>query len=131
MTGNQSIPYPVGDVSYDEFTSFAARFYNDSSISNQTIGLWKDHIRTVQNRRNTVNGKLYKEDPVIMSWQLANEPQEAPGWWFEEMSNFIKEGAPNHLVATGLESKLDQFDFSRAHNHTNIDYANCHLWVEK
>nr|4LYR_A Chain A, Exo-beta-1,4-mannosidase [Rhizomucor miehei] len=130
ITGNQTIPYPVGDVTYDEFTQFAARFYNDSEIAPKANKLFKDHIYTVQNRRNTVNGKIYKEDPVIMSWQIANEPQEAPASWFEEISTFIKKGAPKHLVSAGLESKLDEYDFDRAHDHKNIDYTTCHCWVE-
>lgn len=66
ISGNQTIPYPVGDVTYDEFTQYAARFYNDSSIAPKAQEIFKNHITTVQNRVNTVNGKTYKEDPVIM-----------------------------------------------------------------
>ena len=28
--------------------------------------MWKKHIETVITRRNTINGKIYREDPVIM-----------------------------------------------------------------
>lgn len=72
MIGNQTIPYPVGDVSYDEFTTYAARFYNDTSVKDEAQEMFKSHIKTVLNRKNTVNGKLYKEDPVIMcKWPFA------------------------------------------------------------
>ncbi|CDH53051.1 glycoside hydrolase family 5 protein [Lichtheimia corymbifera JMRC:FSU:9682] len=130
VLNNQTIPYPEGDENWNEFTVYAARFYNDSSIADKAQDLFKDHIKAVQTRVNTVNGKKYNEDPVIMSWQLANEPQEAPEWWFEETSDFIKKNAPKQLVSAGLESKLDQYDFNRAHDHKNIDYTTCHLWVE-
>ncbi|KAI8141448.1 glycoside hydrolase superfamily [Fennellomyces sp. T-0311] len=130
VTGNQTIPYPVGDDFWSDFTAHSARFYNDSSVVDEAQAMWKDHIETVISRRNTVNGKLYRDDPVIMSWQLANEPQEGPDWWFEDTANFIKKRAPKHLVSAGLESKLDQFDFNRAHVHKNMDYTTCHLWVE-
>lgn len=67
VTGNQTIPYPAGDVTYDDFTQYAARFYNDSSVAPKAQEIFKNHIHTVQNRVNTVNGKTYKDDPVIMS----------------------------------------------------------------
>lgn len=72
-------------------------------------------------------GLLY----MFIAWQLANEPQQGPAWWFEEISTFMKKGAPKHLVSAGLESILDKYDFDRAHKHKNIDYTTCHLWVEK
>ncbi|KAI8069589.1 glycoside hydrolase superfamily [Gongronella butleri] len=127
---NETIPYPVGNVSYDEFTNYVAQFYNNSAIAPKASAMWKRHIRTVQGRVNTVNGKKYSDDPVIMSWEIANEPQTAPYEWFSDISSFIKRGAPKQLVTTGLESKLDEFDFNRAHDHKDIDYACCHCWVE-
>lgn len=33
----------------------------------------KDIITYVLNRRNTVNGIYYKDDPTILAWQLGNE----------------------------------------------------------
>ncbi|KAI7884440.1 glycoside hydrolase [Lichtheimia hyalospora FSU 10163] len=111
ITGNQTIPYPVGDTTYDDFTQYAARFYNDSSVAPKAQEIFKNHIKTVQNR-------------------LANEPQQGPEWWFEEISSFMKKNAPKHLVSAGLESILDKYDFDRAHKHKDIDYTTCHLWVE-
>ncbi|KAI8138476.1 glycoside hydrolase superfamily [Fennellomyces sp. T-0311] len=130
LTGNQTIPYPQGDFGWDEFTLFSARFYNDSSIVDEAQQIFKDHIKTIITRKNTVNGRIYSEDPTVMSWQLANEPQEGPAWWFEDIGSYMKELAPNHLVSAGLESKLDEFDFLRAHDNDAIDYTTCHLWVE-
>lgn len=66
VLNNETIPYPEGDKNWDEFTVYAARFYNDSSIADKAQALFKDHIKAVQTRVNTVNGKKYSEDPVIM-----------------------------------------------------------------
>lgn len=66
VLNNQTIPYPEGDKNWNEFTVYAARFYNDSSIADKAQSLFKDHIKAVQTRVNTVNGKKYNEDPVIM-----------------------------------------------------------------
>ena len=67
-------------------------------------------VRTVLMRRNTITGRLYKDDPTIMGWDLMNEPRNpggAMGWklrnWIEEMSTYIKSIAPDQLVTTGME----------------------------
>ncbi|KAI7906703.1 glycoside hydrolase superfamily [Cokeromyces recurvatus] len=126
----ETIPYPVTRDKWDTFTEFTKRFYNDPTIRQQVNQLYKNHIRVVQTRRNTINGKLYNEDPVIMSWQIANEPQLAPKDWFEEIACFIKQKSPYQLVSSGIESKVDRVDFMNAHESNYIDYCTCHCWVE-
>jgi hypothetical protein len=64
ITG-ETIPYPLTD--WDTFTTFTRRFYTDPVIRKKTNKMYKNHIRKVQNRRNTINGKRYNKDPVIMS----------------------------------------------------------------
>ena len=34
---------------------------------------FKNYITTILNRVNTLSGKLYKEDPAVFCWELANE----------------------------------------------------------
>ena len=34
---------------------------------------YKNYIETVLNRVNTYNGRVYKSDPAVFSWELANE----------------------------------------------------------
>ncbi|KAI9022131.1 glycoside hydrolase superfamily [Phycomyces nitens] len=130
VTNNETIPYPNIANDWDGFTQFAARFYNDSSVSPQVNKMYRKHIETVQSRRNTVNGKIYREDPVIMSWQIANEPQLGPAWWYKETADAIKKGSPLQLTTTGIESKVDEFDFMNAHTPDSVDYCTCHCWVE-
>ncbi len=31
-------------------------------------------MKTIVNRRNSLTGVLYRDDPTIMAWDLANEP---------------------------------------------------------
>ena len=35
---------------------------------------FKTYVKTIVNRRNTITGVLYRDDPTIMAWDLANEP---------------------------------------------------------
>ncbi|PVH99042.1 glycoside hydrolase family 5 protein [Periconia macrospinosa] len=123
-----------GAALYGEFESFANQMYTNEIAE----GFYKDHIRTVLSRRNTVNGRLYTEDPTIMTWQLANEPQSIdlisnknsfyP--WVQRISAFIRERAPKQLISVGLESKQGELVFKSVHNLSTVDYATSHLWVQ-
>ena len=66
---------------------------------------YKDWVRHVLGRTNTVNGRRYVDDPDVFAWELANEPDIHPApllrGWLEEMSGFVKELDPRHLVSTG------------------------------
>ncbi|KAF2731332.1 glycoside hydrolase [Polyplosphaeria fusca] len=131
---------------YGSFTDFANLIY-----SNKQAEQWyKDHIKTVMSRRNSVNGRLYTEDPTIMTWQLANEPQasnevghEGPYNiylqanpsdllfpWVERTSKYIRSLAPKQLISVGLESKQGEYYFKQVHNFSTVDYATTHCWVQ-
>lgn len=136
----------VDAAPYSEFTAFANRIYNES-LPEQW---YKDHIKTVMSRRNTVNGRLYTEDATIMTWQLANEPQaeEALDYegpynlyltpnpndllfpWVQRISSYIRSLAPKQLVSVGLESKQGEYYFKKVHNLSTVDYATTHCWVQ-
>lgn len=32
------------------------------------------YVKKIVNRRNSITGVLYRDDPTIMAWDLANEP---------------------------------------------------------
>lgn len=134
-----------GDPDYTDFGSFVAygnQIYNTSLAETY----FKHHISTVLNRRNTINGRLYKEDPTVLSWQLANEPQPrntsqplsayAPDpsdpllAWIGRITAYIKSLAPHHLVSVGLESKQGEWYFKAVHEVEGVDYATAHCWVQ-
>jgi mannan endo-1,4-beta-mannosidase len=83
---------------------------------------YRDWVRHVITRKNTVNGRNYRDDPSVFAWELANEPRckggnafdTSSGWdkstitgWADEMSTYIKSLDPNHLVSVGDEGFLD------------------------
>jgi mannan endo-1,4-beta-mannosidase len=69
---------------------------------------FKHLVSFMLNRRNTVNGMLYREDPTILAWQLGNEFCSYAGdrgmkyedWtdviqdWCLDLAAFIKSEAP-------------------------------------
>jgi hypothetical protein len=86
---------------------------------------FKNRIAHLVNRQNTVNGRFYREDPVILAWVLCDEPVSAPfnygpgGLpqvtldemidWFRESAIFIKSMDPNHLVTVSTQPAIQEF----------------------
>jgi mannan endo-1,4-beta-mannosidase len=79
---------------------------------------FKDWIAHVIQRKNSIDGTPYVDDPAIFGWELANEPRirnytkyDSPdGWdantithWAGEMAAYIKSLDPNHLTSVGDE----------------------------
>ena len=117
------IPYP-GD--YGTFMSYAARFY----ACEECQAWYRNHIQAVINRTNTITGQKYRDDPVIFSWELANEPRRYPIDWINDTAGFIKSLDPNHMVTTGSEGSPpgERMNFIQTHQGSGIDYATLHIW---
>ena len=125
---------------WEGFMARSASFYK----SEQAQAEYRKTISKLINRVNTINGKAYKDDPVIMSWQLANEPR--PGndkasakdkkiyvSWIKDTTDFIRSQDAEHLISTGSEglwgSVRDQQLFIDAHSLPNVDYLTYHMWI--
>ncbi|XP_042477877.1 mannan endo-1,4-beta-mannosidase 6-like [Macadamia integrifolia] len=83
----------------------------DSFFSHPTIKrYYKNYIRAILTRKNSLTGLRYSEEPAVFAWELINEPRctsssSAPflQTWITEMAAFIKSLDQNHLVTVGLE----------------------------
>ena len=130
--GDPAHPWP-------EFALFSARFYSNPAAR----ALYEDYVTTLLQRRNSVTGVPYAEDPTIMSWQLANEPRPGDGEvsrpilpdyydWIRHTAALIRSLAPNQLVSLGSEGLMGCLEieacFVDAHADTGIDYATFHMW---
>ncbi|KAJ4341246.1 hypothetical protein N0V87_001987 [Didymella glomerata] len=133
----------VDAAPYSDFTRFANLIYNNT----QAETWYRDHIKTVMTRTNSVTGRLYSSDPTIMTWQPANEPQAANelGYvgisllpnpddllfpWVDRITAYIRSLAPKQLISLGFEGKQGEFYFKYAQNFSTIDYATTHCWVQ-
>jgi mannan endo-1,4-beta-mannosidase len=142
----ETIPDPdlprVAEGDWEQFMQFSARVQTVPEANE----LYRNYIRHLVTRRNTVNGRRYAEDPAIMSWQLANEPRPGPDTeqtrrnlesfysWVDSTARFIHELAPRHLVSTGSEGTwgcLEEDEiFLRAHQTPAVDYVSVHMWLK-
>lgn len=126
---------------WNAFMQNSAKFYQMDDAQK----LYRDVIKHIITRKNTINGKLYSEDPTVMSWQLANEPR--PGSdedgranfaafknWIHATAKYIHELAPNQLVSTGNEGSMgavrDLDLYIDSHNSPYVDYLTFHMWLK-
>jgi mannan endo-1,4-beta-mannosidase len=107
----------------DQYVRWAGGSYHDDFYTNPVVKQWyKDWISHLLHHVNTVNGIAYKDDPTIMTWELANEPRcvgsgalprsancttDTLTGWASEMSAYIKSVDPKHLVGSGSEGFLN------------------------
>jgi mannan endo-1,4-beta-mannosidase len=109
----------------------AMQFYSNETARR----LYRDHVEKVVARRNTVTGKLYRDDPAIFGYELINEAQCLTGrWeerraWFAEMSAYVKSLDPNHMITPGdwgYRSAAERREWLKDHALPNIDYCDVH-----
>ncbi|XP_015071463.1 mannan endo-1,4-beta-mannosidase 7-like [Solanum pennellii] len=121
-------------------------FYTNSVVK----GYFKNHIKAVVTRINSISGIAYKDDPTIMAWELMNEPRCSSDLsgstvqnWISEMASYTKSIDSNHLVEAGLEGfygnsdtqKNPNFqvgtDFIANNQIPEIDFATVHSYPDQ
>lgn len=119
-------------------------FYTDSN-TRQAYKNWVSHL---VNRTNIYSGVKYQDDSTIVAWELANEPRCAGNGasllnWVAEMSAFIRQTDPNHLVAVGDEGFFNRsltsdwlydgsqgLDFEKFLGVPTVDFGTFHLYPD-
>ncbi|MFZ5825464.1 MAG: glycoside hydrolase 5 family protein [Bacillota bacterium] len=126
-----------------------AEKHEDFYTHPQIVEAYKNYIRHMVTRVNTLTGVPYKDDPTIMAWELANEPRaqadksgETIFRWASEISALIKSLDANHLVAIGDEGWFKRSSGDWAYNGNEgvdwdrnltiptVDFAVFHMWIE-
>lgn len=112
---------------------------------------YKNHIKTVLTRVNTVTKVAYKDEPTIMAWELMNEPRcpsdpsgKTLQEWIAEMGSYLKSIDAKHLLEVGLEGFYGQgqqqnnpnsmqlgTDFLTNNQIASIDFATVHSYPDQ
>lgn len=122
---------------------------------------FKLYVSSLLNSKNPLTGRLIKNEPAIMAWDLANEPHtidNAESWpnkgnavygWLNEMANYVKSIDKNHLITTGEEGYLADrntktgfpyswindgtkgVDFAKNRWIKNIDFMTIHAYPDR
>lgn len=101
-------------------------FFTDRRV----VDAYKDLIRQLLTRVNTVTGIAYRDDPAIMAWETGNELRRVPRAWTAEIAAWIKAIAPRQLVADGANGSIESADDPNVdlltdhyYDHGGNDYA--------
>jgi mannan endo-1,4-beta-mannosidase len=89
-------------------------FYRHPEVKNA----YRNYIEHLLLRVNTRTGRQYRDEPAILSWELANEPRcgnpDTLLEWADEMSSFVRGLDANHLIGVGDEGFFNHsFAFGR------------------
>ncbi|KAM0063033.1 putative mannan endo-1,4-beta-mannosidase [Helianthus debilis subsp. tardiflorus] len=84
---------------------------DDDFYTNPIVkGYYKNHVKRVITRINTITQIAYSQDPAIMAWELINEPRCQSDYsgrtindWVQEMALFVKSLDRYHLLEIGME----------------------------
>jgi hypothetical protein len=133
LIASQSFPFVRG---VDEFSALSGKPPGSFWIDEEVKADFRHFLDFLLNRRNTVSGRLYKDDPAILAWQLGNEFMSYHGdrkldarmWvpritaWSLEMAAYIKQVDPNHLI---MEAGGDREAYFAS---PHIDVMSAHLY---
>lgn len=97
-----------------------SEFWTDTQLKQD----FKDLIKYVLNRKNTLTGIAYKDDPAILAWETGNELRQSTVDWTIEMAAYIKSIDPKHLVMDGRDGD----HFQKCIDDPNIDIMTSHYY---
>jgi len=123
------IPYPPPAVGgdWDRYRRYAEQFYTNPNARQA----YANHLQRVVTRTNSITGAPYSEDPTIMAWELANEPDISGNTqplvdWIRASAHLIKSLDRHHLVISGSEgTSAEEVD-----RLADIDYGTTHIWAQ-
>lgn len=132
--GKGKAPIPAVD-GWNAFSEYVKQYQKCDSCKT----LFANHVEYIVTRTNRYTNKRYIDDPVIMSWQIGNEPRAFAeenkvsfALWISDVARQIKKLDPNHLVSVGSEGyqgcEGDIQLWELIHSYKEIDYTTIHIW---
>lgn len=107
-----------------------AAFYREQpedlyNVNSKTYTAYLNIIRQVINRKNTVTGRLYRDEMAIMAWETGNELKESSAEFVRRTAAYIKAWDKNHLVVDGTYLKINPFSLT----DPNVDIISNHFYT--
>ncbi|MCA9231080.1 MAG: cellulase family glycosylhydrolase [Planctomycetales bacterium] len=111
-----------------EYAKFRGKDPKAFWTDEQLIADFEETLRYTLERKNTITGVAYKDDPAVFGWETGNEIDSTPEWT-RRIASYIKERDSNHLVIDGYslhgvrQESLDDpnIDVITTHHYPNTD----------
>ena len=88
-----------------EYAAWRGKTKDDFWTDPQLIADFKETIRFILTRTNTVTGVRYADDKSVLCWETGNEIASPPAWT-QEIAHYIKSLDTNHLVMDGFNTAV-------------------------
>ena len=110
-----------------EYAGFRGKKADDFWTDPQVIADFKETIRFVLERTNTLTGVKYPDDKAILAWETGNE-LESPPAWTREIAAYIKSLDQNHPVIDGYHNDdaargIARHAGDRYRHHASLSHA--------
>jgi mannan endo-1,4-beta-mannosidase len=112
------------------------RFFSDE----RTRAFYRAHLERLAERKNTVNGVRYADDPTVFAWELLNESQvETPEGarvrraWIAEMAQLLRSHAARQLITPGVigyTTLAERDEWLAVCKLPEVDYCDSHLYPQ-
>ena len=86
-----------------EYAGFRGKTKDDFWTDPQLIADFKQTIKFILTRTNTITGQRYADDQAVLCWETGNEIASPPAWT-REIAHYIKTLDTNHLVMDGFNA---------------------------
>ncbi|MEZ5426973.1 MAG: cellulase family glycosylhydrolase [Pyrinomonadaceae bacterium] len=113
----------------EDYAAWRGKTADDFWTDREIIEDYKKTVRYVLNRKNTLTGKLYKDDTAVLAWETGNELFSTPSWT-KEAAALIKAEDKNHLVWDGLYIGQKELQ-EEILNDPNIDIVSSHHYPDQ
>lgn len=106
------------------------------NITNKySVKAFKKLIKGIIERRNSINGRVYRDDPTILAWEIANELEcrlfnkSDVHKWISEIAAYIKTLDKNHLVTMGIYTDDPEFNNNYdVYDVPGLDFFSFHVY---
>lgn len=115
---------------------YLERFPFVNMTSQSALSDFEEFIRSVLLRKNTVNGRIYRDDSTVLAWDVMNEPAvelfttDELHAWLGKVTTYIKTLDPNHLITIGINTSPGIYSTPGAHfqalNVPSLDFFSFH-----
>ncbi|KAF7836495.1 mannan endo-1,4-beta-mannosidase 5-like [Senna tora] len=96
------------------------------------IFYYKDYIKTVLTRMNSITKIAYKDDPTIMGWEIMNELRYSLDLnvWISDLASHVKAFDDKHLLGLGMEGFYGDTTGERVvdYNPKSLYYGTDFIW---